>query len=84
MQTTTDRWSGPSAPGTPEAGEPGAGPAASGPEVACWRPRVEAAFMKPMRTDDAPCRPKGIAFHSNWPSWERELVFHQSAARSST
>ena len=64
--------------GTPQAGEPDAGPAASGSEVACWRPRGKAAFMTRMRTDDAPCRPNGIIFKflSNWPSRERKLVFH--------
>ena len=32
---------------------------------------------------DAPgtCRPKGTAFHSNWPSCDRKLVFHLSEAR---
>ena len=62
--------------GTPEAGEPDAGPAAPGSEIACWRPRGKAAFMMRMRTDDAPCRPSGIIFLANWPSRERKLVLH--------
>ncbi len=38
------------------------------------RPRVIAAFMTRMSTDDEPWRPNGISFHSNWPSWERQLA----------
>ena len=34
-----------------------------------------------MRT---PCRPKGMAFHLRWPSWERKPVFQQSVSRSRT
>jgi hypothetical protein len=32
------------------------------------RPVVMTAFMTCMSTDDEPCRPKGMTFHSNWPS----------------
>ena len=38
-------------------------------------------FMTRMSTDEAPCSPNGITFHSNCPSCDRKLVFHQSDSR---
>ena len=46
--------------------------------------RVMAAFITRMRIEDEPCRPKGISFHSNWPRWQRKLVFRKSASRRRT
>ena len=46
------------------------------------RPTVSAWFMTRMSSEEAPCRPKGTTFHSNWPSCDRKLVFHRSALRT--
>jgi hypothetical protein len=45
-------------------------------------PTVSASFMTRIRSDDDPWSPNGTTFHSNWPSWERKLVFHRSEART--
>ena len=85
MYTTTERCSGPWAPGIPawSGGRPPA-PGGAGSESEGRRPRVMAEFMTRMRTDDDPCSPNGITLHSNCPSCDRKLVFHQSASLTRT
>ncbi len=53
-------------------------PSADSGESPVWSPRVIAEFMTRIDTDDAPWSPNGIAFHSNCPSCDRNLVFHTS------
>ena len=38
--------------------------------------------MTRISSEEAPCRPNGTSFHSNWPSYNRKLVFHRYAART--
>ncbi len=78
MYTTTDRCRGPLAPGTPWTLWSWSESAAAGTEV-----DAKAACHRCVHdSDDEPWSPKSITFHSNWPSWERKLVFNQSASRS--
>ena len=49
-----------------------------------WSPRVMAEFMTRIRTDDDPWIPNGMTLHSNCPSCDRKLVFHQSVSRMRT
>ena len=81
------RPSGSEAPGTPpcmgvrpgrraRGVEPGAGPPAKSILT------VRAWFMTHVSSEEAPCRPNGTTFHSNWPSCDRNLVFHRSATRT--
>ena len=39
-------------------------------------------LMTRISSEEAPCRPKGTTFHSKWPSCNRKIVFHRSAART--
>ena len=72
----TPPWMG----GRPRRGAGDVGPAAG--HLSKSRPTVRDWFMTRVSSENAPCRPNSTLFHSNWPSYDRKLVFHSSAART--